>query len=69
MTFNYSKLIGRMAEKGETRESISAKLGISSLAFRNKLSGKTQFKHDEMAKLIEVLDIDPERIAFYFFAE
>ena len=69
MTFNYSKLIGRMAEKGETRESISNKLGISSLALRNKLTGKTQFKQDEMAKLIEVLDIDPERIAFYFFAE
>lgn len=69
MTFNYSKLIGRMAEKGETRESISNKLGISSMALRNKLSGKTQFKQDEMAKLIEVLDIDPERIAFYFFAE
>ena len=69
MTFNYSKLIGRMAEKGETRESISNKLGISSLALRNKLSGKSQFKQDEMAKLIEVLDIDPERIAFYFFAE
>ena len=69
VTFNYSKLIGRMAEKGETRESISNKLGISSLALRNKLSGKSQFKQDEMAKLIEVLDIDPERIAFYFFAE
>lgn len=69
VTFNYSKLIGRMAEKGETRESISNKLGISSMALRNKLSGKTQFKQDEMAKLIEVLDIDPERIAFYFFAE
>ena len=69
MTFNYSKLIGRMAEKGETRESISNKLGISSMALRNKLTGKTQFKQDEMAKLIEVLDIDPERIAFYFFAE
>lgn len=69
VTFNYSKLIGRMAEKGETRESISNKLGISSMALRNKLTGKTQFKQDEMAKLIEVLDIDPERIAFYFFAE
>ena len=69
VTFNYSKLIGRMAEKGETRESISNKLGISSLALRNKLSGKSQFKQDEMAKIIEVLDIDPERIAFYFFAE
>lgn len=69
VTFNYSKLIGRMAEKGETRESISNKIGISSMALRNKLTGKTQFKQDEMAKLIEVLDIDPERIAFYFFAE
>lgn len=69
MTVNYSKLIGRIAEKGETRESLCSKIGISSMAFRNKLSGKTQFKHDEMQRIIDVLDIEPEQIALYFFAE
>lgn len=68
MSYNYSKLIGRIAEKGETRESLSRKIGISSVSLRSKLSGKTQFKQDEIVAIADVLDIAETEYPLYFFA-
>lgn len=67
MAYNYSKLLGRIAEKGETRESLCEKIGLSTVALRNKLQGKTQFKQDEIQKIAEVLGIEPEDLSAYFF--
>lgn len=69
MPYNYSKLIGRMAEKGETRESLSKKIGLSSVSLRAKLQNKTQFKQSDIAAISEILDIDADEIARYFFSE
>ena len=67
MTYDYSKLIGKIAEKGETRESLSEKIGLTSVSLRSKLSGKTQFKQDEIMKIAKVLDIDRAELPLYFF--
>lgn len=69
MAYNYSKLIGRIAEKGETRESLCEKIGISSMTFRGRLHGKSPFNQDEIAKIAEVLDIGTPEIPLYFFSE
>ena len=68
MTFNYSKLIGRIAEKGETRESLSAKIGMSSMSLRSKLQGKTTFRQDEIVTIADVLEIEIEEIPAFFFS-
>lgn len=68
LPYNYSKLIGRMAEMGETRESLSKKIGLSSVSLRAKLQNKTQFKQGDIAAISEVLEIPTEDIVHYFFS-
>lgn len=67
MQYNYSKLIGKIAEMGETRESLCEKIGITSMTLREKLAGKSFFKQNEMAAIMSVLGIDKNDIALYFF--
>ena len=68
MTYNYSKLLGRMVEKGYTRESMSKAIGLSSVAFGNKLHGRVYFKQNEIDSMVKLLDIDSAEIGLYFFA-
>lgn len=69
MTYNYSKLIGRIAEKGFTRESLSENVGISPMSLYNKLHSKSYFNQLEIDKIAELLDIESAEIPFYFFAQ
>lgn len=67
--YNYSKLLGRMVEKGYTRESMSKAIGLSSVSFGNKLHGRVYFKQDEIDRMSKLLDIDDAEIGLYFFAQ
>lgn len=69
MTYNYSKLMGRMVEKGYTRESMSKAVGISSVSFSNKLHGRVYFKQNEIDRIARLLDIERAEIGLYFFAQ
>ena len=66
---DYSKLLGKMREMGETIESLSSKIGISSNSLSNKLHNRTRFVQDEIAGICQVLLIEKEEIPVYFFAE
>lgn len=65
--FDYSKLYGRMAEKGETTESLAKKIGRSSNTLRNKLHNRVSFTQNEISAIIKVLDIEKSDIPIYFF--
>ena len=65
--FDYSKLLGKMREMGETIESLSNKIGISSNSLSNKLHNRTRFVQDEIAGICQVLLIEKEEIPVYFF--
>ena len=65
MEFDYSQLIGRMAEKGFTRARLAACLGITPHTLSNKLKGRGYFTQDEIIKLCKWLVIDD--ICGYFF--
>lgn len=64
----FSKLIGRMAEKGFSRESVAKVLGVSTVTFRRKLNGENDWKLSEVYRLISLLEIPYEEIFDYFFA-
>lgn len=66
---DYSKLLGKMREKGETIASLSQKIGISSNSLSNKLHGRSQFVQEEIVAICEVLLIENEEIPIYFFAK
>ena len=64
--FDYSRLKGRMREKGYTQEKLADAIGISTVALRKKLQGgRPYFKADEMFAIGKALDIDS--LDAYFF--
>ena len=61
----FSKLRGRMVEKGYTGRSLAKELGISDVAFYKKMAGKTDWKLSEIYRIKVLLDIDD--LEPYFF--
>ena len=68
MKFNYSKLLGRIKEKGFTQESLAIAIGITASTMSLKLTKKANFSQPEIRNICELLDIQVEQIGEYFFA-
>ena len=66
--YNYSKLLGRMKERGITQEQLAIELGKDKTTLCSKLNNRFQFKADEMDAICRVLDISNDEIGAYFFA-
>lgn len=66
--YNYSKLLGRMKERGVTQEQLAKAIDKDLSTISAKLKNKSQFKAEEIDAVCEVLDIPNEEIGTYFFA-
>lgn len=66
--YDYSKLRGRIRERGESQDKIAevARMGKSTLSQR--LNNKGVFKQDEIIAICEYLEIQTHEIGAYFFA-
>jgi len=69
MVFDYSKLKGRMKEKGFTQEDVAKHVNKGKSTISLKLNNQSTFMQDEMAIIINLLDIPKEQIKEYFFTE
>lgn len=67
--FDYSKLLGRIKEKGHTLQTFAKALGISLSTLSLKLSNKAYFKQGEMNQACVVLEFDKAEIGVYFFTQ
>lgn len=67
MRYNYSKLLGRIVEKGFTKESFAKQLSMNRTTLFKKLNSDSEFTQCEIMKAIDVLDINPFYISIYFF--
>lgn len=65
--YNYSKLLGRMKERGITQEQLAKEIGITEATLNAKLNNKFNFKSDEIDAICRVLDIPNDEIGAYFF--
>ena len=68
MVFDYSKLLGRIKEKGLTQESLAKNIGITPGSMSEKLNNKANFKQKEIFAICRELDISVGEIGEYFFA-
>ena len=68
MPYNYSKLVGLIAEKFGTRRKFAKASGLSEHSLSNKLSGKKAWKQIEIAKVCDILSIPVSEISVYFFS-
>ena len=67
MGFDYSKLLGRIKEKGLTQNELAVKIGRDKSSLSAKLNGKSAFTTVEIDNICKVLDISNGEIVEYFF--
>ena len=63
--YNYSKLLGRIKEKGFTLEALAKKIGLNVSTLSKKLNNKSEFHQDEIKKICRVIEMCD--IGTYFF--
>lgn len=68
MEYNYSKLQGRIREKGFTQESLAAEIPMDRGVLSLKLNNKRSFRMKEIEGICRVLEIPLENVGEYFFA-
>lgn len=69
MEFDFRKLTGLIVSEYGSRKHFAAALGISPSNLSMKLSNKTKWTPEEILKSQQLLHIQPENIATYFFTE
>lgn len=69
MKYNYSKLLGRMKERGLTQGILATEIGVNEGTLNSKLNNKFGFKQNEMDAICKALDIPNDEIGDYFFCK
>ena len=69
MRFDYSKLRGRIKERGMTEGDFAKRIGICRTSLCKRLNNQQYFSQDEMFRSCDVLGIEASCIPSYFFAE
>lgn len=67
MSFNYSKLSGRIVEIFGTRYRFAKAMGWSGRTLSLKMSGQRSWKQSDICKAIYLLKLSEEDIPTYFF--
>lgn len=67
MSYNYSKLNGRIVEVCGSQKKFSELMNLSERTISLKLSNKRKFKQDEINNAINVLKLSEADIQSYFF--
>lgn len=67
--FDYSKLLGKIKEKGYIQSDIAKKIGIGQTTFCEFLAGKTFLRQSVIIKICDVLEIAYKDIPLYFFTQ
>lgn len=67
--YDYSKLLGRIKEKYNTRENLSKHISISITSLNSRLNNSLKFNQQDIDELCNALDINEEEIPIYFFTE
>jgi len=65
--FDYSKLSGRIKEKFGSQKAFADALGVTETTLSNKMTGVYYFSQAEIAKSIQLLDLESGSITGYFF--
>lgn len=68
MKYNYSKLLGRIRERGITQEQLAKAIGKNKSTISAKINNQFSFTQEEMNDICKVLDISNDEIGDYFFA-
>lgn len=65
--YDFSRLLGRIKEKGYTQEAVSNVISRNPCTFSQKINNKGTFTAAEIAAMCRVLEIEKAEIGVYFF--
>ena len=65
--FDYSKLRGRVKEKGYSQSQVADMIGVAPATYSQKINNKSVFTQDEISGIIKAVDIPMSDIGSYFF--
>ena len=68
MPFDYSNLCNAISKKYGTRYRFAQALRLSERSLSLKMNGKVDWKQGEIMKACQLLQINPDEVAKYFFA-
>ena len=68
ISYNYSKLLGKLREHNITQGKLAELLGKNESTISSKLGGKFYFTVEEIDSICALLDIGSDEIGTYFFA-
>jgi transcriptional regulator with XRE-family HTH domain len=68
VSFDHSKLLGKMRECGYTQEKLAEAIQMNKGTLNAKLKNKSHFTTDEMENIRKLLNISSAEIGVYFFA-
>ena len=69
MSFDHSKMLGKMRECGYTQEKLAEAIQMNKGTLNAKLKNKSHFTTEEMDNISKLLDIPSVEIGAYFFAK
>ena len=67
MTYDYSKLNGRIIEKYKTRYAFAKEMGWSNETMSKKLNNRVPWRQKDIEKAVASLSIEKDDIGAYFF--
>lgn len=67
VSFDNSRLLGKIKEKGMTQADAAKAAGMSLSALSFKLNGKRYFTQPEIIRIAALLDVPDDQIVAYFF--
>ena len=67
MSWDYSKLRGRIKEKVNTLDSFAEALGMSRTSLSQRLNNQLEFSQNEIAKAMVLLDEDEVNMVDFFY--
>lgn len=67
VTFDYSKLRGKIKEMFGTQSAFAEAMSMSPVSLSEKLNNKVQFSQKEIDRACDLLEIAKEEIPTYFF--
>jgi transcriptional regulator with XRE-family HTH domain len=69
MSFDYSKLCGKIKEMCNTQQQFAKLMGIARSSLSSKLNNNSEFTQQEINRALIILDISQCEIPEYFFKE
>lgn len=67
MTWDYSKLLGKIKQEFGTQDNFAEALGLGRVSLSQRLNNKLEFTQEEMFKSCEILNIPLIELPAYFY--